>query len=168
LDLSAEGGWVVVRLAPSEAGGTSPLGTSAEPERERGDRIQSEIAQGPVLVVDDDDAIREIVAETLELEGYWVGQAANGAEALRQIDEQRPSLVLLDMRMPVLDGWGVARTLKERGIRVPIVVVTAASSAKGWATDIGADGYLAKPFLDTELLSIVERFVGPPNPSAKA
>jgi CheY-like chemotaxis protein len=124
------------------------------------------VARGPILVVDDDRSIREIIAETLELEGYPVVQAPNGAEALQRIGEQLPSLILLDMRMPVLDGWGVARAVKERGITVPIVVLTAASNAAAWAKEIDADGFLAKPFQDTALLSIVERFAGPPAPNA--
>jgi CheY-like chemotaxis protein len=116
--------------------------------------------------VDDDESIRGLIAELLELEGYSVVQAANGAEALQRIDEHRPSLMLLDMRMPVLNGWDVAQSLKERGIRVPTVVVTAANSAKVWAREIAADGYLAKPYQDTELLRLVERFAGPPQPDA--
>jgi CheY-like chemotaxis protein len=166
IDLSTEAGWVVIRSAPTEPGGLSASSASPEPGPAGGNRSLTKVTRGPVLVVDDEKTIREIVAETLELEGYSVVQAADGAEALRRIDEQRPSVVLLDMRMPGLDGWGVVRTLKERGIVVPIVVVTAASSAKDWATEIGAAGYLAKPFDDTQLLGIVERFAGPANPGA--
>jgi CheY-like chemotaxis protein len=118
------------------------------------------VALGPILIVDDDRTIREIVAETLELEGYPVVQAANGAEALAQIAHKLPSLVLLDMRMPVLDGWGVARALRDRGIRLPIVVLTAAHNARAWANEIGAIAYLAKPFEDTDLLATVERCRG--------
>ncbi len=111
----------------------------------------------PILVVDDDPSILSTVSEILDLEGYPVETAANGAEALRAVERSRPSLVLLDMRMPVLDGWGFARALKERGLKLPILVMTAAQNARRWAEEIGADGYLAKPFDLLNLLDAVER-----------
>jgi CheY-like chemotaxis protein len=114
---------------------------------------------GPVLVVDDDDAILASVREILELEGYPVVTATNGAEALRRIEEERPALVLLDMRMPGLNGWDVARILRERGLAVPILVMTAAQDARRWAAQIGASGYLAKPFDLDDLLGTVERLL---------
>lgn len=110
-----------------------------------------------ILVVDDDPAILDTVSDILTFEGYPVETAANGAEALRAIEHARPRLVLLDMRMPVLDGWGFARTLRERGIRLPIVVMTAAQDARRWAQEIGADGYIAKPFDLIDLLNAVAR-----------
>jgi len=112
---------------------------------------------GPILVVDDDRSILETIGEILESEGYPIATAGNGAEALQCIEEIRPSLVLLDMRMPVLDGWGFARIVRERGLRVPILVMTAAQDARRWAEEIGADGYLAKPFDLLNLLDAVER-----------
>ena len=111
----------------------------------------------PILVVDDDPSILATVSEILEFEGYAVATASNGAEALEQIERRPPSLVLLDMRMPVLDGWGVARHLSEQGKRLPIVVMTAAQDARRWAEEIGAAGYVAKPFDLTDLLDKVER-----------
>jgi CheY-like chemotaxis protein len=115
-----------------------------------------------ILVVDDDPAIRTTVSEILELEGYPVATASNGAEALEAVERVTPSLVLLDMRMPVLDGWGFARALRQRGIAMPILVMTAAQSARAWAEEIGAQGYLAKPFDLTDLLTAVERLRGAP------
>jgi CheY-like chemotaxis protein len=111
---------------------------------------------GTILVVDDDVSIRMAVAEILAFEGYNVASAANGAEALEAVERLNPSLVLLDMRMPVLDGWGFARELRARGHRPPILVMTAAQSARRWAEEIGAQGYLAKPFDLSELLRVVE------------
>ena len=87
----------------------------------------------PILVVDDDPSILAIVAQVLELEGYPVETAPNGAEALKVLERARPALVLLDMRMPVLDGWGFAGELSERGVKVPILVMTAAQNARRWA-----------------------------------
>jgi CheY-like chemotaxis protein len=111
----------------------------------------------PILVVDDDRSIREVVAEVLEAEGYAVQTAADGAEALRSVERRRPRLVLLDMRMPVMDGWGFAAALKERGLRLPVIVMSAAADARAWAEQVGADDYLAKPFALDELLAKVER-----------
>jgi CheY-like chemotaxis protein len=84
----------------------------------------------PILVIDDDPAILSTVLDILEFEGYPVATAVNGAEGLRCVEQEPPALVLLDMRMPVLDGWGFARTLRERGIILPIVVMTAAQDAR--------------------------------------
>lgn len=119
------------------------------------------MTSGPVLVVDDDASILDTVAEFLDMEGYSVECAADGAEALDRIDRAEPALVLLDMRMPVLDGWGVVHALHQRGKSVPILVMTAAQDARKWAEEVGAAGYVAKPFDLLELLDAVERVCGP-------
>ena len=118
------------------------------------------MTESPILVVDDDPAIVSVVSEILDLEGYEVETATNGQEALRVIDRLRPAIVLLDMRMPVMDGWGFARALRERGESVPILVMTAAQNARAWAEEIGAQGYLAKPFEVMDLIEAVERLAG--------
>ena len=110
----------------------------------------------PILVVDDDPDILSTVSDILEFEGYKVERAMNGAEGLKVIDRIRPWLVLLDMRMPVLNGWDFARILKEQGIHLPILVMTAAQDAQRWAHEIGADGFVAKPFDLTDLLLAIE------------
>ena len=111
----------------------------------------------PILVVEDDPERLSTVSSILEMEGYAVERASNGQEGLRVVERVRPSLVLLDMRMPVLDGWDFARILRERNIKLPILVMTAASDARRWANEIGAQGYLAKPFQLPDLLAAVER-----------
>jgi CheY-like chemotaxis protein len=113
---------------------------------------------GPILVIDDDPSILATVAEILEFEGYPVETASNGLEGLLALEHTEPSLILLDMRMPILDGWDFARTLQERGIKLPILVMTAAQDAFSWAQEIGAEGFLAKPFDMFDLLNAVERF----------
>jgi CheY-like chemotaxis protein len=113
----------------------------------------------PILVIDDEPTIREMVAEVLESEGYPVMTAANGSEALGVVAEYPPSLVILDLWMPVLDGPGFARELDARGFDVPIVVMTASYLAKPIAGDIGARGVLRKPFELSELLDAVETVV---------
>jgi CheY-like chemotaxis protein len=117
------------------------------------------MADCSVLVVDDDPSIRETLAEILALEGYPVETATNGAEALRLIARRMPGLILLDMRMPVLDGWGFAERFREEHEQgAAILVMTAAIDARRWAEEIGAEGYLAKPFDLMEALEAVGRF----------
>ena len=113
---------------------------------------------GPlILVVDDDHAIRSTVIDILNSEGYNVLSAANGAEALELVELHNPDLVLLDMRMPVLDGWGFAKALAARSLSLPIVVMTAAQDARQWGREVAAVGVLAKPFDVGEMLDIVEQ-----------
>ena len=114
-------------------------------------------AARPILVVDDDPEILAMLRDFLEGEGLAVRTAVNGAVALEMLDDVSPSLVLLDMRMPVLDGWGFAAELGDRRSSYPIVVMTAAESARRWAEEIGANGYIAKPFDVNELLQVIER-----------
>ncbi len=113
-----------------------------------------------ILVVDDDASILETVSSILAMEGYAVETATNGREALEKLGHTRPFLVLLDMRMPILDGWGFAREMKARGESVPIVVMTAAQDARRWANEIGAAAYVPKPFEVPDLLDTVERLQG--------
>jgi two-component system chemotaxis response regulator CheY len=108
-----------------------------------------------VLVVDDDPSIRSLVGEILELADYEVETAADGAEALRSIEHCSPSVMLLDMRMPVLDGWGVAHALQEQGRHVPTVVMTAAENAEQWCAEVSADACVGKPFELEDLLRAV-------------
>ena len=110
-----------------------------------------------VLVVDDDPSIRKIVLMILEHEGYRVAAARNGAEAVEQIAQRHPKVVLLDMHMPILDGWGVVATLKQRQLGCQIVVMTASPEAKRWAREGEAVDYLVKPFPLEDLLATVER-----------
>lgn len=100
-----------------------------------------------VLVVDDEPDIAESIQLILELDGYAVETAANGAEALAAIDRGRPALILLDMLMPIMNGWQFAAELADRSARrPPIVVITAAEDARARADEIGADDHLKKPF----------------------
>ena len=103
-----------------------------------------------ILVVDDDEAIREMVGTVLTEEGYLVDLAHNGEEAMRQVRQKSFDLVILDIMMPVMDGWEVAsRMLCEEQTRsIPIIFLTALSSytdqLKGWR--MGCFDYITKPF----------------------
>jgi CheY-like chemotaxis protein len=111
----------------------------------------------PILVVDDEPDILDVVVMMLEVEGYETETARDGTEALTAIERERPSLVLLDMRMPRMDGWEFARTLAERGLDIPVVVMTAARDARRWADEIDADAYLGKPFQMDALIRTIRR-----------
>jgi DNA-binding response OmpR family regulator len=111
-----------------------------------------------VLVVEDDDAIRDLVDLVLSSAGYEVLTASNGAAALQVIGNANPDLVLLDMRMPIMDGWEFARRYRASPEpHAPILVLTAARDAAARAAEIDANGYLGKPFEMQELLALVSR-----------
>lgn len=116
-----------------------------------------------VLIVDDDPDMLDTTEEALVARGYRVVTAKNGQEALQRVAETRPQLILLDMRMPVMDGWAFARAFRERyGRTIPIVVVTAAEDSKLRADEIGAEGELGKPFELDDLYAVVSDLVGEP------
>jgi CheY-like chemotaxis protein len=116
-----------------------------------------------VLVVDDDRDMVEVITMILGSEGFAYRTAANGLEALDAIDRERPAVVLLDMLMPVMNGWQAADEIHHRyGRTVPIVVLTAAEHAEARAREVEADDVLAKPFDIEDLLRIVGRYCHPP------
>lgn len=117
--------------------------------------------RGPILVVDDEQDILDMLRELLVAEGYDVVVARDGLDALDAVTRVRPSLILLDMRMPRMDGWRFAEEARRRGVAVPIVVMTAAQSARKWADEIEADDHIAKPFNIDEILDKVGRLQPP-------
>lgn len=118
-------------------------------------------ALADVLIVEDNPDLVELMTLVLEGAGYATRSACNGRQALTAVAQQQPALVLLDMLMPVMNGWDCARALRERyGRELPIVVVTAAEHANARAAEVGADGVLAKPFDMGDLLRIVHRYAG--------
>jgi two-component system, chemotaxis family, chemotaxis protein CheY len=117
-------------------------------------------AERRVLVVDDDDSIRDFVVLALAEEGYEVLTAPDGRVALDTAAARPPALILLDMRMPVMDGWAFASAYRALPPpHAPIAVLTAARDAARYAAEIEADAHLAKPFGLAELSQLVARFV---------
>jgi len=115
-----------------------------------------------ILVVEDDDVIRQMVSTTLEEEGYEVWQAPDGLAALAVVEQAPPDVVLLDMRMPVMDGWEFAQRYRQGAQpRGRIVVMTAAIDALESAGQIDVDSVLAKPFDLNDLLSCVAQYAPP-------
>lgn len=109
-----------------------------------------------ILVVDDDVAINELIKINLELQGYEVVQAFNGVEGFAKAKQEEPALVILDVMMPEVDGYTVARRIRQSGeiSDMPIIMLTALSELnnKVEGFDIGVDDYLTKPFEIDELI----------------
>lgn len=109
-----------------------------------------------ILVVDDDSAINELIKINLELQGYEVIQAYNGVEGFAKAKQEEPSLIVLDVMMPEVDGYTVARRIRQckEIAEVPIIMLTALSELnnKVEGFDIGVDDYLTKPFEIDELI----------------
>ncbi len=114
-----------------------------------------------VLVVDDDPDILQTLGLCLSSEGYRVLMAANGKEALDILDREHPSVILLDLMMPVMDGWQFVAELEHRGWRdVPLLILSADRSVQGHAKQLRANAHLAKPFDLDELLGKVKQLTG--------
>ena len=113
-----------------------------------------------ILVVDDDDDIRETVVEILEGEGHTVAQATNGVDALGYLRRQgHPRLIILDLRMPVMDGWQFHREMQEDSTLAGIPVVVVSAHRDGEApVPVAASRFLRKPFEVRELLALVSRY----------
>jgi CheY-like chemotaxis protein len=116
-----------------------------------------------LLVVEDDFDLREVVTLSLARTGLRVVEAENGREALDYVLAHGvPDLILLDMNMPVMNGWDFARELRERGLwGAPVIILTAAHDASRFADEIGAAGFVGKPFEKKTLVSTVERILRP-------
>lgn len=116
-----------------------------------------------VLVVDDEPALLLLAADVLEEAGFEVLTASDGSQALDVVGSQPLDLILLDMRMPVIDGAEFARLYYEQfgGSCAPIVVFTAGSDAEASARRVGAQGYISKPFDIDELVDVVRRHAIP-------
>lgn len=109
-----------------------------------------------ILVVEDEADVRDFVEVVLAAEGYRVVGASNGLEALEEVARHKPDLILLDMRLPTMDGWQFTKELHARhNGNIPIVVMTALQ-ARQIAREINAKGYLQKPFDIDELLKVVK------------
>jgi CheY-like chemotaxis protein len=117
-----------------------------------------------VLLAEDDETSRDMLTLRLELNGFTVRQAVNGDEAVREAQRLLPDLLLLDMNLPVLDGWGVARQLKADAAtaRLPIIGVSAHAMAgdRERALTAGCDEYETKPVDWASLLPKIERLLG--------
>jgi DNA-binding response OmpR family regulator len=114
-----------------------------------------------ILVVDDDKVIQQLLIVNLELEGYEVVTASDGAAAIERVSSEKPDLVILDIMMPKFDGWEVCRRIKAnpKTAEVPVIFVSARAQEldvrRGYELGVGA--YVTKPFDPVELLDIIKR-----------
>jgi two-component system, OmpR family, response regulator MprA len=110
-----------------------------------------------ILVVDDDAPIRRMLSRTLAAEGYEVEASPDGGDALAAVERSTPDLVVLDVAMQGLDGLSVARRLRDKGLGLPILMLTARDAVPDRVAglDAGADDYLVKPFAAEELIARV-------------
>ncbi|MYW03152.1 response regulator transcription factor [Streptomyces sp. SID3343] len=111
-----------------------------------------------LLVVDDEPNIRELLSASLRFAGFEVDSAAAGAEALAAVARCRPSLVVLDVMLPDLDGFEVVRRLRADGTRLPVLFLTAKDTTKDKITGLtlGGDDYVTKPFSLEELIARIQ------------
>jgi CheY-like chemotaxis protein len=116
-----------------------------------------------LLVIDDDEDMREILSYSLQRPGWEIVEVEHGAAAIDYIAANGlPDLILLDMNMPVMNGWQFAAELRARNLwRVPVVVITAAHDAARSASEIGASGFIGKPFDRRSLIGTIERLLAP-------
>jgi DNA-binding response OmpR family regulator len=112
-----------------------------------------------ILIVDDDPDLRAVLAESLAFAGFRVVTAENGIEGLNAIARERPSLVLLDVHMPLLGGFGLAAELARRGLEIPIIAMTTDGNADLYAQQMGAVASINKPFDINRLLASVQAVV---------
>ena len=114
------------------------------------------IRRHSILVVDDDPHFRELYRTALRFEGFDVSVASNGIAALRQVEQNPPSLVILDINMPGLDGWGVLTELcrYESDKSIPVIVVTASDVVQATARAVAI---LAKPIAPDDLLPVIRQ-----------
>lgn len=114
-----------------------------------------------VLVVDDDPDIRDLLVSVLTDDGYEAESARNGRDALDVLERWPADVVVLDLMMPVMDGWGfrAAQLADERLAKIPVVILSAATDLRQHAAQLRADDYLVKPLDVPQLLNAVERHI---------
>jgi two-component system cell cycle response regulator DivK len=116
-----------------------------------------------ILVVEDQEDNRRIIRDLLTSAGYQLIEAADGEEGVRSAEAERPDLILMDIQLPVLDGYGATRRIKQNPElrHIPVIVVTsyALSGDEAKAIAAGSDAYVAKPFSPRQLLATIRKFL---------
>jgi DNA-binding response OmpR family regulator len=130
--------------------------------------VSSPEARKRILVVEDESDLVWVIRFNLELEGYRTFVATNGSEALRLLPDVRPDLMLLDLMMPLLDGWAVLEAIPLVGAQRPRVVVVSARTGpedRRRAAEHEVDAFIGKPFDMDELLRVIRELVPPAAPT---
>ncbi len=118
--------------------------------------------KGKILVVDDEDALRTVLSAELSGEGYEVGTAADGVEAVAMLQKQRYNLVLLDIKMPNMNGFEVLKVIKEKHPGTKVIMLTGFADLKNAieSKKLGAEDFVSKPYDLVDLLTTIERVMG--------
>ncbi len=120
-----------------------------------------------ILIVDDEEILREAIGMIVESEGYQATCAQNGSEALEIVRRQPFDLVITDMKMPGLDGMEVLREVKLLAPNIKVIIITGfAAEDPSTAIRAGADDFIYKVFNRTQLLAAIDRLIGPGKPPA--
>jgi CheY-like chemotaxis protein len=158
------GGYATWERVPAE--GHARTHASTARNHLAGTATLTRVAQrlGRVLVVDDDEVIRRLIAVNLQLEGFDVSTAVDGQDCLDKIAQIDPDVITLDVMMPRLDGWET--TLQLRGspdtahIKIVLITARAQEDDRARSGHVGADAYLTKPFDPNEMIRVVRELVG--------
>jgi DNA-binding response OmpR family regulator len=120
-----------------------------------------------VLVVDDDEVIRQLIAVNLTLEGFDVVTAVDGHDCMEKVADVHPDVITLDVMMPRLDGWATATKLRKNpetaGIRVVLITARAQEDDRDRGRQIGVDAYLTKPFDPAEMIRVIRELAAAPS-----
>lgn len=117
-----------------------------------------------VLVVEDNNDNREVYVTVLRHYGYDVIEAVNGEQGLQKAQQEKPDIILMDLSLPVIDGWEATKRLKanQELKTIPVIAITAhaMSGDEARALEVGCNGYLSKPCMPKDIISIVKKFIG--------
>lgn len=144
-----------------------PVEAAAEaPVQAKPNLVTTEVPKRRVLLVDDYDDAREMYAEYLEFSGFEVATASNGQEAVEAAQSSPPDVILMDLSLPVVDGWEATRLLKQdsRTRDIPVVALTGHAMAQHSerAKEVGCDGFVTKPCLPKDLTERIREMLTPP------
>jgi len=143
-----------------DLGAVAEIGIAAA----RAEPVQGLRSQPVVMVVDDSLTVRRVTQRLLAREGYQVVLAKDGVDALEQLQEITPDVMLVDIEMPRMDGFDLTRNVRgdERTKDIPIIMITSRTATKhrNYALELGVNEYLGKPYQETELLTLITNFVG--------
>ncbi len=129
-------------------------------ETQAGTGMERQQFSGKILVVEDYESIRVLVGKLLTQYGLDVSLAVNGKEAVEKVIEKSYDLIFMDIRMPVMGGYEATRILRQKGVKTPIIVLTASDvqDVERRYAEVGCDGYLLKPIDEKELLAILNKY----------
>jgi excisionase family DNA binding protein len=154
--------WLEGRRSSDQAGPASPTGATGVPALPRGTARDPADTTPRILVADDEEAIRELLARTLALAEYDVRTVGDGQSAIDLLRAERFQLLITDLRMPGIDGLAVIREARRLSADLPVIIITGFSSEASAieAINLGVSGYLTKPFRVAKVLAVVAKVIG--------